>query len=214
MPFNFQKPFAYKHALKSLKFLNFYLNLYTEAVFRQTDVSTNYIVMENNIYIKSLEFGVQNMKDGVSYLEMLEYLSICNLQPDNLFENYYANWFFENFFIESLHRYTSEHGYKFAFRKEELDKYKQEKAILTGNAYQNYIDYLELKEARKSSKKAFNTAIAAIILTFISVIFQIITYNYSSKNQKTANLKLEKTESILDSTSETEMSDTSSYDNL
>lgn len=147
--------------------------------------------MRNNIYIESLEIGISYLENGVSYIELKEILVSKGFSIEGIFEDYFYYWFYKNFFVEGIYgrinqkSTVAEKKYKHLYKE-----FESKKAFLTGSAHQDYIDYIELKDARKFSKKAIGIASAALVVTLIALIFSII-FNQKTIRDKESLEKLE-----------------------
>ncbi|MCK4345989.1 MAG: hypothetical protein KAX05_11950 [Bacteroidales bacterium] len=139
---------------------------------------------QENIYIDALEYGVRNLKKGISYTDLENYLKEKDYNIEGEFAKYFKTWFYSTFFndpqtknaIRALSGDTSISGW--------LDKspYDEDKSPLMAEGYFNLMDYKELEEARESSRKAHKTAIWAIfiagLLAFISIVFQFYSFAF------------------------------------
>lgn len=158
-------------------------------------------------YIKAMEIGNRYENEGISYFELLELL-----EKEYKFtyhsEYTFCMWFIENFSstypIYIKDRVTSYLRKKYFDYKDsdakiralnEANKILNNKWFLKGEASKQYIDYLELVEARQSSKKALKKADESIILarkstnyalgaliisavvSIVSIILSVMSYN-------------------------------------
>jgi len=151
--------------------------------------------MKENIYLKSFEIGYDNLK-GISFEQLKKKLK-NDLLKDEYFEFHFNIWFYNNFFQEKAELYIVRHN-NFAndsaqlkFKNWSLIKtYNNEKSFLKGDSVSKYIDYLELKESRISSSRAFVISIISVFIACLSVIAQIIFSNNfppSSNIEKSEN---------------------------
>ncbi len=144
---------------------------------------------KENIYIKTLQFGADNFKEGVTYNQVREYLGKDAPPEGSNHELSFLNWFFDNFHQQellSLERKNASSGKWLAIAT--LKKYYDKQAHMTGEAHQNLIEYIELQEARNSSKKSMIVAIIAIILTIITISIDIFKpFSNSSTNTQPQN---------------------------
>jgi len=136
---------------------------------------------QENIYIDALEFGVRNLKDGISYNVLKNHLEKKGYNIEGKFAKYFRTWFYSTFFndpqtkdaIRALSGDSSISGYI------EESQYDKDKSPLMAEGYFNLMDYKELEEARESSRQAQKTAKWAIIiaglLAFISILFICIS---------------------------------------
>lgn len=133
--------------------------------------------MEKNIFIKALEFGEKNIEIGISFNELIEFLKhdinkkFQNDEEKKRFINSFNVWFYDNFFLREIQKTRA--GIREIPSLELMKTHNVNKAMLTGEAFFKLIEFKELNEARKSSKKAFWIATIATLLTFISILVQI-----------------------------------------
>lgn len=135
---------------------------------------------QQNIYIDTLEYGVRNLKDGISNNDLEKHLKEKGYNIDGKFGKYFKTWFYSTFFndpqtkkaIRALSGDTSISVYI------EESQYDKDPSPLMAEGYFNLMDYKELEEARESSKQAQKTAKWAIIIAGIlagaSIILQIL----------------------------------------
>lgn len=132
-----------------------------------------------NIYIYCLQRGFEN-KSGVTYRQIKNEI-IDKFKVDFIpeFELGFRIWFFENF-------YEPEAEMKLIFEKSELfelridaetgiipfEEYTDSKVYLKGDATLKYLDYMELIDARKSSKQAFLFSTISIMLAICAIVIQ------------------------------------------
>lgn len=133
--------------------------------------------MRNNFYTKLLEYGIKNEKGfNFDYIIADKKLSLTEEEKKivekyikDAFNNSHLNFAGGASYQETpflcIHEGNGHLGYN-------------SKYTLTFDANFKYIDYLELREARSAAKKAFFTAIIAIILAFVTLI---ISFNNSVK---------------------------------
>lgn len=127
--------------------------------------------MDTNIYIKTLGIGQDQIKEGISFNELIEKLKIQ--KSDDTFYINFRLWFYDHFYNEKtlsnrIRQYNTSRGPNYP---PELD---DEKCYISADASMDYLDYLELKEARESAKFAKKIAIISILLTLTAIIIQII----------------------------------------
>jgi hypothetical protein len=142
--------------------------------------------MNNNIYLKSLEIGYNNI-DGVSFNKLVEKVNNPLFKNNEKLLFHFNIWFYTNFYNENaysdvlLHNTFANHSGKIIFSdKERITKYNNELSFIKGDSISKYIEYVELKEARKSSKNAFRISILSLAIACASVVIPIIIAN----NQK------------------------------
>lgn len=146
----------------------------------------------DNLYIEALKEGRNNMKDGISFDELIKHLQSKGFEFSSGYLDYFRFWFYTNFYhlvitphlklstpqsITILHEATVSNP-----------NVDNEKCIITGEAYENLIDFENLQEARKSSKQANKLAtwaiIISIILGVISVGVAVIQIYYSMDSKQ------------------------------
>lgn len=131
-------------------------------------------ILQENIFIKSLEFGIRNMQYGTTFNDFYQFLLTIQPNTQDDFKHYMHVWFYENFYVKGIYdqvkdlRFTSG-----TFHDTNLEKFDNQTAIITADAYQKYVDYQELKVAYQSSKEASKYAIIAICVTAIVGLIQI-----------------------------------------
>lgn len=138
--------------------------------------------MKNNIFLESLEIGYKNQFNGISFNEMTKELNIDDKLNDISFKLNFAIWFFDNFyftdtFSQSINTKKNPTG-DYSINKYKIDeflsKYSDNKHFIKGESIQKYLDFIELKEARKSSKEANTQSKKAIRLAIWSLISSVI----------------------------------------
>lgn len=120
----------------------------------------------DNIYIRALKIGADSLDEGISYNDIIEKLGIK--ERTGTFKNNFRFWFYSNFYHDNTQRNLDNRR---LFFPDELDS---KKSILLGEAFINYLDYVELKEARQSAKTAKRYAIIAIWIAIVSIIAQTL----------------------------------------
>ena len=139
--------------------------------------------MKDSIYIKTLELGFENNK-GISFNETVEKLNID--LSDIRFEVNYTIWFYSNFYnhnVEDLiigQKKAINSDYRINQRniEDKIRPYNDNISFIRGDALNKYIDYLELKSSRKSSKVAIWFSSASLIFAMIPIIAPIISQHY------------------------------------
>ncbi|MEI9966983.1 MAG: hypothetical protein WDN67_05190 [Candidatus Moraniibacteriota bacterium] len=125
--------------------------------------------MENDLYVTILEFGKSRLSDGFTVYDLLHHLDDKGLgfNMDDSKENMRFFLILHNLFFEG-------HDNR---RLKTLEECNDQTFFIRPEAYFQYIDYLELKEALRSSKEAKEISLRAIIisafLAFASICFQI-----------------------------------------
>lgn len=138
-----------------------------------------------NIYIKAMEIGFEN-PEGIVYSDFRNKLANYlgnSLSPDT--EYSLLEWVINSFNTTDirLDRIQFELSQALAFIKkgQQVDiryqsAYKKIESalfVIKGQTIKQYIDYLELKESRENSKKAFMTSIISIGIAVLTAIISI-----------------------------------------
>jgi hypothetical protein len=130
----------------------------------------------NNIYIDALKFGLTKMQTGLSFNKLLNHLRNCmgyTFEPTYL--EYFRVWFHHSFYNTDISV-----GFKYGTEAHILSVTRQlpnlddHKLIMTAESYETLLDYEKLQQTRESSKKAHYLGIAAIIISVLLGIVQII----------------------------------------
>ena len=139
--------------------------------------------MKNNIYLKSLEIGYNNL-NGISFNDLKKQLNNPVLKDYN-FHFYFMLWFYNNFYnaltegdIKENNLTPSRHSNIQNSTKNPLLKANDSKSFVRGDSVNKYIDYLELERTRKSASTARNFSIASIVIASLAVIVPFIPLNY------------------------------------
>lgn len=142
--------------------------------------------MKENIYIETLRIGSENLERGISYDKVKTILLEKGYTIEPWFEEYFIKWFFANFYYRNFtRRINSERGPD--LRLDEYGSATTFPAILTGEAYQNYLDNLELHEAHENSiqaQKSSNESIRIARLTLwisaeISILSMLVSFLFA-----------------------------------
>jgi len=136
-----------------------------------------------NIYINSLELGYNNSSNGISFNDIVKQLDI-NLSNDR-FKLNYTIWFYSNFYNEFIEKYViGSNNFPNSNNRistatiENISKHNNEISFIKGDSVNKYIDYVELRDARVSSRKAIRIAYTSIIIALLSIVAQIISAHY------------------------------------
>ena len=145
-----------------------------------------------NTYLKIIKFCLSKER-GFKSKHIVEWLKLSSAEKKLLELNIY-NAYIWNPNTIFIHEDHSVNLSEFEATKINLStKNKQQKSIakcasdintyyLTFEAISSYYDYLELKEARETSKKAFNFSITAIIISLTTLLISVY---YSHKQINT-----------------------------
>jgi hypothetical protein len=130
--------------------------------------------LKSNIYIKALEIGYSAGDTGVSLKKMLQ--NLCDLKyefSDDLFKE----WFYRNFEHKLRQRLLNNPSNDVSVIEDNKN------LILSSESLFQYLEYVELKEARKNSKSAKTQSFIAIGIAIIS-LFATIFITAIDKTQK------------------------------
>lgn len=117
--------------------------------------------MKTNLYIKALEIGYSVEDIGISFEKMIEKLNSLNYEfSDELFRD----WFYRNFEHKKRPRLLNNPAQ--GVSRDEDDK----KLRLSSESLFQYLEYVELKEARQNSKSAKKQSLIAIGIALVSLL--------------------------------------------
>lgn len=136
-----------------------------------------------NIYIAALEYGEERLEEGVTFKELIKYLESSHKIEGALLQSFRI-WFFQNFYNErtfpgySIILQTTKSS-KNSYREYGNEiRYDGIKCHLMTNGHFQYLEWVELNEARLSAKRAQCIAVFAIIISGVlaasSIVFQIL----------------------------------------
>lgn len=145
--------------------------------------------MKDNIYLKSLEIGYNNI-NGISFNQLKNILKEPKLENNDAFSFHFNTWFYENFYNKGTHEEVSYHK-NFADVGRELEysnllKHNDELSFIKGSSISKYLEFIELKEARKSSNRAFIISMLSLLVACMSIIIPFIP---KSNNKPLNNIK-------------------------
>ncbi|MCM4153657.1 hypothetical protein DHD05_18855 [Arenibacter sp. N53] len=162
-----------------------------------------------NRYIKAMEIGLANEKEGISYFDLLDKLQIeLDYSFNSSAEVTFMSWFNENFESHSkvnLHNTDYQTGMilylknKYGVIDEITDpgekrffnffhSFRSKKSFLKGNAAKQYLDYQELQQSVKSANSARNWAIISIIVALFAI--GISAYSVISSSNPPYDVKI------------------------
>lgn len=137
---------------------------------------------ENDSYIALLELGKNNVLEGVSYKEIRDYLYKHGYFSD---ENELR---LKTLIISCFHLYDS--GNSISSGWEFFDNNSDTRLCLDLESYFSFLEYVELNEARQSSKIAHVWSVIAMIISIITLLASI----YFSNKQLGAPITIESTQ--------------------
>ena len=121
---------------------------------------------DKDLYITVLEYAVENVNKGIKFDELYEYLISKGFNYDkNKKINDYDDLISLSLYIFDVNPYET-HG-EIGIR-------------VTPGAYFNYLEYIELQEARSFSKKSMIVAIISIGIAFLTLATSIYFSTHSS----------------------------------
>jgi hypothetical protein len=112
-------------------------------------------IKESKFYIDAIEFGIKNVNSGYTFNEFCSHMESKKHRPNNKSDDP-AKHTWHRIYID-LSFPSNEGG---------------DKRFLNPDFYFSYLDYYELKEARKSSRTAMISASLAIIISILGVYLQ------------------------------------------
>lgn len=130
----------------------------------------------DNIYFDSVAFGISKLPKGISLKELKTYLNSIGWIEKYYNHDYFHLWFFKNFYHRDLFpifNYGNQLSIGTALN--DVKHYTDNKCILTSEALEIYLDIKKIEQVRKDTKKANRLAIAAIIISILLGLIQIIT---------------------------------------
>lgn len=119
-----------------------------------------------NIYIRSLEIGFKAENDGISYSELR---NILETEKYSFNDKILKEWYFSNFEHPNRRRFVADPMEQYI-----RDESDTEKRVLCSDSFMQYVEYLELKEARESTQKAFRQSRVAIYIAALSIFLNVI----------------------------------------
>lgn len=131
---------------------------------------------KSNLYVAALQYGEENISEGVSYQDMIKYLEETGYytKGDNVFQ--FKEWFYLTFYNPTWAQtvYLIKNGRLKSELGNQTNKFDSIAAFLQPEQLFSLYDYLELKEARIFSRQAHKIAIAAIVISGFLAAFSII----------------------------------------
>ena len=131
----------------------------------------------DNLYIEALKEGRNRMKEGITFDDLRGYLENNGFNDEFRnadFLHYFNFWFYNNFYHKSITFNLKVSNGNTQYALNNTHSYDRDKCIMTGEAYENLIDFENLQEARKSSKQSYTVSIWAIVISAVFAAIQII----------------------------------------
>lgn len=135
-----------------------------------------------DIYMDALKFGITKMQSGISFKELITHLTNCmGWKFEDEYLKYFRLWFHTNFYNDQVYPYMkSGNATEAGNIIRNLHGYDAYKCVINSDAYETYLDYQKLQQARKDAKKAHDLALWAI---WISVAFGVLQIGISWYNK-------------------------------
>ena len=150
-----------------------------------------------NRYIKAMKIGLDNEETGISYFDL--FYSVKGTKEkvsSNEAEISFFMWFLQNFHNTEDRHYPDANlirEYRVWLIKEEQDKkyhdfnwlsvqdknYLNSKWFLNGQAAKQYLDYVELTDARKQAKITSWFSIVSILIAVAAILIGVFSRNDS-----------------------------------
>lgn len=137
--------------------------------------------MKSSIYTETLRIGFENSATGISFNEIVKRLDID--LSDSSFKVNYTIWFYLNFYnsenekFENDYKITAIQLNTIGLQEIERITFNGEKSYIKGDAINKYIDFVELQNARKSSRIATFISISSVAIAISSIVIQIVLSN-------------------------------------
>jgi len=136
--------------------------------------------LKPNIYTYCLKKGYETTSTGITYNQIKDELTyMFRIEWEPHFELNFRIWFFDNFFEQVSHRILDSVGRRSQIQintstgRIPFEELINKKVFLKGESCLKFLDYMELVDARRSSKQAFIFSLISIIIATIAIIVQI-----------------------------------------
>lgn len=137
--------------------------------------------VRDNLYLKILEIGRDNLEMGLSFNELIDYLKKDGFILNECWERTLREWFYTSFFHEEAH--CSKYGTNPYTDVTSLNEHLGCNFILKGESCMRLLQYYQVKSADKSSADAKtqaltarNIAVAALIVSALFGFPDALTY--------------------------------------
>lgn len=141
---------------------------------------------KENIYLKAHEIGFNSKDEGISFNEMKSNLSNLGYKFE---EKLLRNWYYVSFeHVKRVHFSTDPSVIGMAIVEDE-NKYS-----LSSDSLFQYLEYVELKEARENSKSAKNYSLIAIGIALLSLLVSggtLVINNYTPQQVSEQKLQIQ-----------------------
>lgn len=138
-----------------------------------------------NIYLKALEIGYNSGDEGISLKELNAKLKKLGYVFDN---ELFRSWYYRSFENSSRQNILSQPTIGVSNNLDDV------KFSLSSDALFQYLEYVELKEARANSVSAKNYSILAILIALLSLlvsgVFSVISFSYQQESGKQTESQL------------------------
>jgi len=143
--------------------------------------------MKDNIYIKALEIGYEHSITGISFNEIVSELGIEENLSNEMFKFCFMTWFYSNFYNIKAERNLVENPHGAFIHNgviNTLEGCKNEKSFIKGESINKYIEYVELRDTRKSSRTAKRFSIASICIAIVAIFIPILLTQFKTESPK------------------------------
>lgn len=130
-------------------------------------------------YMKTLQLGYDNSTCGISFNDIIDKLKI-DLSDSNFSANY-TIWFYSNFyngiyeFLDGCEKEPVEYFFKSnGYINPKINEIHASKSFIRGDAINKYIDFVELRNARISSRTATVISSFSILIAISSIIIPFV----------------------------------------
>jgi site-specific DNA-cytosine methylase len=162
---------------------------------------------KENIYLKALEIGFNSKDEGISFNEMKSTLSSLGYKFE---EKLLSNWYYVSFeHVKRVYFSTNPSVIGMAI-EEDNNKYS-----LCSDSLFQYLEYVELKEARENSKSAKNYSLIAIgiaLLSLLASLGTLVISNYIPQQVSEQKLQIQLKELLKVNNGNQKVLDSSLYE--
>lgn len=162
--------------------------------------------MIKNIYLEALEIGYNLGEEGVSFKELnTKLLDLKYVFNEDLFRD----WFYRSFEHKNRIRFTNQPILGVS------DIEDDKKLRLSSDSLFQYLEYVELQEARKNSKSAKNYSLIAIgiaLLSLLASLGTLVINNYTPQQVSEQKLQTQLKELLKVNNGNQKVLDSSLYE--
>ena len=132
----------------------------------------------NNIYLFCLKVGYKEISNGITYKQIKKLVTDkFKIEFSYDFEFHFRVWFFNNFYEPNaqyqLNREINGHVDQITRKDQSSLPFEQQintTVYIKGDSIQQYIDYVDLSDARKSSRSAYKFAMISIVIALFAIL--------------------------------------------